>query len=68
MDRRSPTAAAGVPFRWTDVKMIPGEVDRSYQRGAVEPSVEPGLPANGQVFTAASDLHAQRMPRLDTRP
>lgn len=52
MDRPSPTAAAGVPFRWPAIEIIPGEVDRSYQRRPVDPTVEPGLPANGQVFTA----------------
>lgn len=52
MDRPSPTAAAGIPFRWTDLEIIPGEVDRTYQRRPVDQAIEPGLPANGQVFTA----------------
>lgn len=52
MDQPVPTAAAGLPFRWPAVAMEPGDVDRSYLRGTDDPPIEPGLPANGQVFTA----------------
>jgi hypothetical protein len=52
MDRPRPTAAAGIPFRWSGIEMVPGEVDMSYQRRASLPVVSAGLPANGQVFTA----------------
>lgn len=53
MDDPSMTAAAGVPFRWRDIDVRPGDVDPSRSTKPVPAEVEPGLPANGQVFTAA---------------
>ena len=53
MDDPSITAAAGVPFRWRDIEVRPGDVDPSRSTKPVPAEVEPGLPANGQVFTAA---------------
>jgi len=52
MDRPVVTAAAGVPFRWRDIEIAPGDTDPSYARGPVSEKIEPGLPANGQVFSA----------------
>jgi murein DD-endopeptidase MepM/ murein hydrolase activator NlpD len=54
MDRPVVTAAAGVPFRWRDIEIVPDEVDASYSRGPVSTAIEPGLPANGQVFVAGT--------------
>jgi murein DD-endopeptidase MepM/ murein hydrolase activator NlpD len=51
MDRPVVTAAAGLPFRWPDIEMAPGDVDPGFTRGDEAPPVEPGLPADGQVFT-----------------
>jgi murein DD-endopeptidase MepM/ murein hydrolase activator NlpD len=51
MDRAHVTEAAGVPFRWSDVE-ITDDVDRSFTK-APATDVEPGLPANGQIFTVA---------------
>lgn len=53
MDDAAITAAAGVPFRWRDIDVQPGDVDPSRSTKPVPTEVEPGLPANGQVFTAA---------------
>jgi murein DD-endopeptidase MepM/ murein hydrolase activator NlpD len=52
MDRPVVTAAAGVPFRWRDIEIAPGDVDASYASGPVSTNIEPGLPADGQVFSA----------------
>jgi Peptidase family M23 len=52
MDDRHPTAAAGVPFRWRGADIRPGDTDPTYSAGPVRETIVPGLPANGQVFTA----------------
>jgi murein DD-endopeptidase MepM/ murein hydrolase activator NlpD len=52
MDRPVVTAAAGVPFRWRDIEIAPGDTDPSYARGPVSTAIQPGLPADGQVFSA----------------
>ena len=54
MDAQTPTAAAGVPFRWTDVEIAPGDVDASRASKPATDVIEPGLPANGQVFSTTS--------------
>jgi len=51
MDAPVVTAAAGVPFRWSDIEIRPGDVDLSHLRKAPSTTIEPGLPADGQVFT-----------------
>jgi murein DD-endopeptidase MepM/ murein hydrolase activator NlpD len=53
MDDRSVTAAAGVPFRWDGIDIAPGEIDPSASTMPVTTDIEPGLPADGQIFTAA---------------
>ena len=53
MDDRSLTAAAGLPFRWDGIGIVPGETDPSASTKPVTTDVESGLPATGQVFTAA---------------
>jgi murein DD-endopeptidase MepM/ murein hydrolase activator NlpD len=55
MDRPVLTAAAGVPFRWRDIEIVPGAIDPSYAHGPVSTVIEPGLPADGQVFVAAAE-------------
>ncbi|HEY9555688.1 MAG TPA: M23 family metallopeptidase [Acidimicrobiales bacterium] len=52
MDSPHVTAAAGVPFRWSDIEIVSGEFDQSYGAKPASGPIEPGLPANGQVFTA----------------
>ncbi|GAB2477440.1 M23 family metallopeptidase [Xylanimonas ulmi] len=51
MDRRAPTAAQGVPLRWTGVVVRDDVVAPRYGRARVGDG-QPGLPANGQVFEA----------------
>ena len=51
MDAPVVTAAAGVPFRWSDIEIKPGDVDPAQVRKAPSTTIEPGLPADGQVFT-----------------
>ncbi|BAL89562.1 putative M23-family peptidase [Actinoplanes missouriensis 431] len=53
MDRAEPTAAAGIPMRWTGV--IAGEVDPRWSTGEPKPSGMAGFPRNGQVFEASAD-------------
>jgi hypothetical protein len=53
MDRASVTAACGLPFRWRGVDIDAAEVDRTRVSGEPAGSVTEGLPAAGQVFTAA---------------
>jgi len=50
MDRAVPSAAAGVPFRWTDAHVVAGEVDAGRGPGGERG----GVPANGQVFVVPS--------------
>lgn len=52
MDRPQLTAAAGVPFRWSQVDIRSGDTDPTRSTGPVAETVIEGLPANGQVFTA----------------
>lgn len=52
MDDRHLTAAAGIPFRWRGIEIRPGDTDRTYANSPVSDVIEPGLPADGQVFTA----------------
>lgn len=52
MDRPVATAAAGLPFRWTGIEITSGDTDPSRSTKPVDHHVQPGLPANGQVFTA----------------
>jgi hypothetical protein len=52
MDDAEPTAAAGVPFRWRGLDQ-PADTDPSRSTKPVSTVIEPGLPADGQVFTSA---------------
>lgn len=54
MDDAHLTAAAGIPFRWRDIEMRPGDTDASYASRPVSSAIEPGLPADGQVFRAST--------------
>ena len=51
MDHAHPSAAAGLPFRWCDIRQDPEDTDPTWSRGPVSAEVVEGLPANGQVFT-----------------
>lgn len=51
MDDPRPNAAAGLPFRWVDARIEPGDIDQTRAAKPVSTEIEPGLPANGQVFT-----------------
>lgn len=53
MDDPMVTAAAGVPFRWEGIEVAPGDIDLTRSTKPVATDIEPGLPANGQVFTVA---------------
>jgi hypothetical protein len=53
MDDPTVTAAAGLPFRWDGIGIAPGDTDPSASTKPITTDVEPGLPANGQIFTAA---------------
>lgn len=52
MDDRRPAAAAGLPFRWTDIEQNAADTDPTWSKGPVSSDITNGLPANGQVFTA----------------
>lgn len=52
MDNPRPAAAAGVPFRWTGIDLHPDGTIPAYATGPVTDTAVPGLPSNGQVFTA----------------
>lgn len=56
MDRASVTAAAGLPFRWGGVDIEPAEAEASQVSGGSGATVVDGLPAAGQVFTAAGPV------------
>lgn len=58
MDDRHLSAAAGVPFRWRGVDIRPGDADPAYAMGPVSQTVVEGLPANGQIFSAAAGAEA----------
>jgi hypothetical protein len=40
--------------RWDGIEIAPGEIDPSASAKPVTTDIEPGLPANGQVFTTAA--------------
>jgi hypothetical protein len=67
MDRPVVTAAAGVPFRWKDIEIVPDQTDPSYARGPVSTTIEPGLPADGQVFVAGHGSRSEDAPTTDDR-
>lgn len=48
MDRKTFTAAAGLPFRWRNI-VLDAETDPTIA-SAPPPTATPGLPANGQIF------------------
>ena len=50
MDRRRPTAAAGIPMRWPDLVLDPAATDERWATGEPKPTAVDGFPANGQVF------------------
>ncbi len=58
MDRADPTAATGLPWRWSDVTTEPGDLDRRWGNGSrgtgARAAMVPtdGVPPNGQIFTA----------------
>ncbi len=51
MDDASPTAAAGVPMRWTGALAEPGDVDPRWTSGTPRRTALPGFPPNGQIVT-----------------
>lgn len=52
MDQARPQRAAGIPFRWSDLDISADVVDGSWSARPVSRAIEPGVPANGQVFDA----------------
>lgn len=52
MDRAQPLRAAGLPMRFADIAQEPGAVDRGWTTKEPETEIEPGMPANFQVFEA----------------
>jgi hypothetical protein len=52
MDRRQPTAAAGIPMRWPGLVVDPAQLDERWATGAPKPTALDGFPGNGQVFDA----------------
>jgi len=68
MDDRHLSAAAGVPFRWRGVDIRPGDTDPAYAVGPVSETVVEGLPANGQVFTAAPASQTAATAESDSTP
>lgn len=52
MDRPEPFAAAGVPFRWSNIEIAPDDIDLRWAGKSVADTIEPGLPADGQVFSS----------------
>lgn len=52
MDRARPLRAAGLPFRLRGIRQAPGDVDRGWSAKEPAAAIEPGLPANFQVFEA----------------
>ncbi|MEU8662866.1 M23 family metallopeptidase [Actinoplanes philippinensis] len=51
MDDPRPTAAAGIPMRWTALAFA-GEKDPRWSTGDPKPTAVPGFPQNGQLFEA----------------
>ncbi|GAA3607102.1 hypothetical protein GCM10022199_08580 [Marihabitans asiaticum] len=62
MDHSRFTAAAGLPFRWENIRQRGKETDESWSHKPVSRQITPGLPADGQVFVSAS-----RPPGVPTR-
>jgi murein DD-endopeptidase MepM/ murein hydrolase activator NlpD len=56
MDHPVPTAAAGVPMRWTDVTADPADRDPRWSTGDPKPSALPGFPQNGQLLSTTPEL------------
>lgn len=52
MDRPAPLRAAGLPMRFSGIKQPEGAVDRGWAKKEREAAIEPGMPANFQVFEA----------------
>lgn len=52
MDDPHPARSAGLPFRWRDVEMVDGDLDRKWGARGKDPGSVDGLPGVGQVFTA----------------
>jgi len=52
MDRPDALRAAGLPFRFRGIEQPTGAVDRGWSSKPPESAIEPGLPANFQVFEA----------------
>ncbi|WP_172806363.1 murein hydrolase activator EnvC family protein [Aeromicrobium choanae] len=52
MDHAAPLRAAGLPMRFSDIKQPEGAVDRGWTKKEPELGIEPGMPANFQVFEA----------------
>lgn len=52
MDRPEPSRAAGLPFRFAGLRQHEGQLDRGWTKKEPQEQIEPGLPANFQVFEA----------------
>lgn len=52
MDHPRLTQAAGVPMRWAEVEIEPGDREERWTTGDPKPTALAGFPGNGQVFTA----------------
>ncbi|MCD9153379.1 murein hydrolase activator EnvC family protein [Aeromicrobium duanguangcaii] len=52
MDRAQPLRAAGLPMRFDGLTQTPGAVDHGWDKKPPATDIEPGLPANFQVFEA----------------
>ncbi len=61
MDDAAPAAAAGLPFRWEDIRVAPGAPGMSRWIKEIPDEVQPGLPASGQVFWPATGSDAGRL-------
>lgn len=51
MDRPRATQAAGLPFRWRDIEIRPGETDPTRSVKPVSETIEDGLPTAGRFST-----------------
>ena len=65
MDDPRPSAAAGLPFRWSGIEQDPTDTDPTWAAGEVRDEIIDGLPANGQVFVA---VHEPHRPASEPRP
>lgn len=50
MDRARPLRAAGLPVRFRDIEQPPGAFDRGWTAKDPQTEIQPGMPANFQVF------------------